>query len=283
MKNIMIPTDFSQNASQALQFAINMSQQLNCGLLVYHCSYVSGLATPSDLTDVPSQVAVTEDEKAKQLRLHKQVADIYQSLGVSTIPSTTKVEVEFNPALVEAIIAYAQKENAALIITGTHGASGIEKFFFGSNTSQLIAQSPIPVLAIPQDYDGKPIRNICFSSDLENLQKELDQLLPIVQLLNASLSIVHFDYGKDPQQLLLNQANQLIQEVAYHGVSLHVEKATVELPLLKQIKNYIAIQHPDAIVMFTRERSLWDKLLLRSKTEDMSSALEIPLLSFKKR
>ncbi|RZM12433.1 MAG: universal stress protein [Pedobacter sp.] len=282
MKLIMLPTDFSDNASMALRFTIQLCEELQAGLIVYHCSHLSGLSTPHDLSQDAIQTMVTQDEKTKQGRLVEQVKEIYASLGITGIPSSTKVVVEFNPVLVEAIVDYAEKNKVDLLVTGTHGASGLEKFFFGSNTSHLILKSAVPVLAIPEKYSGTSLKNICFSSDLDNIKAELDQLMPVARALKASLSIVYFDYGIDLKHQLVHSTQELLKQPGYASVTLAVQKATLELPLVKQIKKYLDIKRPDCLVMFTRERSLWDRLLLGSKTEDMSESLDMPLLSFKK-
>jgi hypothetical protein len=70
---------------------------------------------------------------------------------------------------------------------------------------------------------------------------------------------------------------------AYGKIRLVKQKAFLEHTLLKQLRKYLDEQKPQWLVMFTKERSFWDKILLRSKTQDMVNFLQLPLLSFKKR
>lgn len=281
MKTILIPSDFSSNAVSALRYSIHLSRQLNAKLVVYHCSYMTGLAMPSAAPQPVVDSMIMEDEENKQEQLEQQVKEIYNSLGITEVPSATKVVVEFNPMVVEAIIEFAQKENADIIVTGTHGASGLKKLLFGSNTSSLVSKSPVPVLAIPEGYTGQSLNSICFCSDLENIKEELGRLTALIGSLHAEIEILHFDYGKDPQQQLIKKAKDLVNNSANQKVKLTIQKGNIEISLVEQIKNYLGTHRPDCILMFTHERSFWDKLFIGSKTEDMSTSLTIPLLSLK--
>jgi nucleotide-binding universal stress UspA family protein len=184
--------------------------------------------------------------------------------------------------VVENTIEVAEKYNAGLIIMGTHGATGIRKFFFGSNTSIMISKSDIPVLAIPENAKYSAIDNISFASDLENIAEELKRLLPFVEALKARLNIIYLDYGLDSGNTKKKNAEAIIKKSPYKKIELLTQKATIETSLVDQVKKYLSKNKTDCLVMFTRERSLWDRLFLGSKTEDMSSALQVPLLTFKK-
>jgi hypothetical protein len=69
---------------------------------------------------------------------------------------------------IDEIIDAAQKCKSQLIVMGTHGASGLKRILFGSNTSNVISKSNIPVLAIPQRYRFKKINSIVYATDLNN-------------------------------------------------------------------------------------------------------------------
>lgn len=281
MKTILIPSDFSSNAVSALRYAIHLSRQLNAKLVVYHCSHMTGLAMPSAAPQPVIDNMIMEDEENKQAQLEQQVKETYSSLGIAKIPATTKIVVEFNAMVVEAIIEFAQKENADIIVTGTHGASGLKKLLLGSNTSSLVSKSPVPVLAIPEGYTGQSLKSICFCSDLENIKEELRQLTALIGSLHAKIEILHFDYGKDPQQQLIKKAEELVNNPANQNIKLVIQNGTIEISLVEQIKNYLSTHRPDCMLMFTHERNFWDKLFIGSKTEDMATSLTIPLLSLK--
>lgn len=219
----------------------------------------------------------------KMEMLEEQVAKAYQFAGIDHMPSNIKYIVEINPFLVERTIEIAKEYDAGLIVMGTHGATGITKYFFGSNTSIMISKSDIPVLAIPEAYTFTPLNNIVFASDLENISTELNKVIPFAEATHSKITVLYLDYGIDADERKMKRATEVINNLTYQNINLEKQKATLEKSMVGQVKNYISNNHPDCLVMFTRERSLWDRLFFKgSKTEDMSAALSIPLLSFKK-
>lgn len=280
MNAIFIPSDLSKNADKALEFAIHLSHQLKTKLLAYHS--IPMAAAPIAGADEDAKNIVVTDEAKHRATFQLKVDAAFKHAGFENSASNTKLIVEYTPMLVESIMDHAEKENADLIVMGTHGSSGLQKFFFGSNTSTLISKTDIPVLAIPENNNVTVLKDFLFCSDLENIEKELAELVPLVKELNAVLNIVYFDYGKDPEHNLLNKAKALLETQAYKNIHIIVQPASIDVSLNQQIKNYLNNNKPDCLVMFTRERSLWDRLFVGSKTEDMSESLQIPLLSFKK-
>ncbi|RYF89432.1 MAG: universal stress protein, partial [Chitinophagaceae bacterium] len=264
--------------NKALEFAIQLSNQLKTHLIAYHSIPVAPAPTAA-MEGIAENIIVT-DEAVHKAAFQQKLDTAFKHAGL--VNNNASIIVEHTPMLVESIIDHAQKENADLIVMGTHGSSGLQKFFFGSNTSTLISKTDIPVLAIPENYQVTTLKEFLFSSDLENIAIELAELVPLVEQLNASLHIVFFDYGKDPEHKLLNNAKAILETIAYKNIRIIRQPANIEETLNKQIKNYLGNNKPDCLVMFTRERTLWDRLFAGSKTEDMSESLQIPLLSFKK-
>jgi hypothetical protein len=92
------------------------------------------------------------------------------------------------------------------------------------------------------------------------------------------------DYGIDPDDKKMKKALDVMKASGYKKLKLELQKATLEDTLVSQIKKYISKKKPDVLVMFTRERTMWDRMFGKgSKTEDMSSSLSTPLLTYKKK
>lgn len=283
MSTIVVPSDFSKNANAALRYAIMLSKQMKSELVIFHCSHISAYALSAATTEEQMTRLLKEDEMHKTEKLQDQVSKAYKSMDIKKIPAGIRYIVELNPLMVERTIEIAKENDAALIVMGTHGASGITKFFFGSNTSIMISKSPVPVLAIPETYKFTPLQNMVFASDLENISFELNQILPFAKSTKSYINILYLNYGIDADDHKIKRAEEVIKKTAYKKIKLDQQKAILETSLVSQVKKYINNNKPECLVMFTKERSLWDRLFLKgSKTEDMSTALSIPLLSFKK-
>jgi len=284
MSTILVPSDFSKNATDALCYAISLCKQMNSELIVFHCSHISAYALSTATSETQMTHLLKEDEEHKMEKLKEQVSLAYQQQLNNKVPDSTRCMVSYNPMLVEKTLEIAKNNNVDLIVMGTHGATGITKFFFGSNTSIMIAKSDIPVMAIPENYQYNPLQQIVFASDLENLSSELAQIVPFAQSAESEIKVLFMDYGIDTEHTKINRAEAVIENTPYKKIKLEVQKATIETSLVGQVKKYIGLNKPDCLVMFARERSLWDRLFFKgSKTEDISTAMSIPLISFKKK
>jgi nucleotide-binding universal stress UspA family protein len=282
MKTILVPSDFSPNASSALQYAIHVAELMQARLVVFHCYQVSFTIITQAKTEEETDLLIKQDIAISTAKLQTQVKNAYQESGINEVPATTIVGVERNPFVVEKTLEVAKQHRADIIVMGTHGAAGLKKLFFGSNTSNMISRSVIPILAIPENYTFKKVNTIALASDLEDTEVELSKVVPFASAMDARLDIVHLDYGLDALGHKEQTIAKLVENNPYKKLRLIMQKATPEHTLLKQLRKYLDEQKPEWLVMFTRERSFWDKILLRSKTEDMANFLPMPLLSFKK-
>lgn len=279
MKTILVPTDFSKNAITALRYAIRLAGVTNAGLYVLHCFHFSSYKHLASESEEQRNLIIEQTRKEQMVKLQKHVHKAYKSLRLAIKPST-ELEVEFNPFVVEETIRVAQKIKASLIVMGTHGATGIQKFLFGSNTANMVAKSPLPVLAIPESYRYKPLKKLLFCSDLTHLKSELLKVTVFTKELGATVGLLHIDYNNGGP--LITLAQKTIQQYADTSIKLVIEKARQGNSLLGEIRNYAARTRPHCMVMFTKEHGFWHKLFAGSIAEEIASALPVPLLSFRR-
>jgi nucleotide-binding universal stress UspA family protein len=252
-------------------------------LVVFHCAHLSPYILASASASADQLARFTrEDEAYKLKKLIAQVNKAFISNGIKKIPATTRFVVESNPLLVDNINEVAANNHADLIVMGTHGASGLNRFFFGSNTATLISRSNIPVLAVPDKYRFRKIRDIAYSSDLEDFEEELNRLLPFAKAVKASIDIIYLDYGDDEKLEQVKNASGRIGKMRYKKIKLIRQKATIEFSLNRQLKKILSKKSYQWLVMFTKDRGFWDKIIFGGKSESMSYALKIPLLTFRK-
>jgi len=281
MKTILVPTDLSKNADAALRYAIRISNLTAADIRVLNCYQYSSYQHLITETEKQRNLLIKKDGEEQMLKLQQQVQRVYKALH-ATMKGTTKIQAEFNPFVVEETIAVARKIKADLIVMGTHGTTGIQKFLFGSNTSNMVSKSPVPVLAIPEGYRLRRIKTLLFASDLENFKEELKKVTAFAKDISATVKVLHFEYGEGSWELKKKEITGIIAKNNYPGVTIEVVKADARYPLMKQLRNYMHKQMPGCLVMFTKERGFWEKLFVGSKTEDISCALPLPLLSFRK-
>lgn len=271
MKTILVPTDFSSNANNALKYASTFAQAMHSKLKLLNV-YTPSISRYNKIRDLfAEEIADGRNESKKQL---EKLCTKY-----ATKPCSNLVEIG-NPA--DEIFGASEKSKADIIIMGTHGATGLKKILLGSNTSDVISKSKIPVLAIPQRYRFKKIETIVYASDLENTMNELKHIIPIAKQLGASIEVLNFDYGWEENADKKKMLERKIKALSYKKIKLIEQDARLEKSMLEQIKKYLHKRKPEILVMFPEEKGWFDKIFMRSKTEEFAYNLKIPLLSIRK-
>ena len=156
MKKIIFPTDFSKASESARKVAIDFSLKNEAELYIvniYQMPYVRSGSFSSSLLDV-----IKKDSHSKMEALAAFLREQYPDLKL--------IDQCILGDPIQAICDMSEEIGADMIVMGTHGASGIEEIFLGSNTQAVIKNSTVPVLAIPTGAEFKGVSKIAFASDL---------------------------------------------------------------------------------------------------------------------
>lgn len=139
MKSIIVGTDFSKGSYVALELAVDIANKLECGVKIIWAKREKLLMDEEQLT-IMTHLA---EEKLEMLcEQHKPKL------------RTGKIRWEICSGRVGAVISrQAHHENAPLIVIGTNGASGFEKYWMGSTAVRIVQEAPVPVLTVRQGYD----------------------------------------------------------------------------------------------------------------------------------
>ncbi|HRJ29920.1 MAG TPA: universal stress protein [Cyclobacteriaceae bacterium] len=218
-------------------------------------------------------------ERVQLNRLDHAVDRTYKQLQLKRSKTKIQIMASHNIFAAEEILLNAKKLKAGLIIIGTHGATGMK--FLGSTTTHLINNSPKPVLAIPPKYCFKKIRTIVYASDLENTLDELKQLTVIAKTVKAKVEALHLLTGENEQESKAKLITA-IKRAGYKNIKAVIEIEKPDLTILEHLNAYLRRTKPQMFVMFPQERSLFDKLFVRGKTEELAYTTKLPMLTIKK-
>jgi nucleotide-binding universal stress UspA family protein len=210
MKKILVPTDFSENAANALVYAIQLVKLVNGKLILFHnadfpLNYTGTNIFPGgDLgmgidPAYPAGVLNNPElEHIQQERINQLATRVRQDTG-NTIPVKTFYKYgSFTDNLSEVI----REEQADLVVMGTHGASTFLDRLVGTNTASVIKNSLVPVLAIPAEARFKPIKHIAYAVDLESDEDIfLDQLIAFAKPFGAIITLVHIKTENQPDKI----------------------------------------------------------------------------------
>lgn len=141
IKRILFPTDFSEGALAALSCAVDMAKSHGAKLIMLHVIYdivaTSGLHVP--------HISTEEMDKELDVSARKEL----DKFGWEARKSLKDVQYDVIKGIpYEEILRYAEEKNIDLIVIGTHGRKGLDKFLFGSTAERVVRNAPCPVLTV---------------------------------------------------------------------------------------------------------------------------------------
>jgi nucleotide-binding universal stress UspA family protein len=141
MKNIFVPTDFSEGSERALEAAIALAQKFDAGIVLMHAYQVPVYPYPTISTPNVMQLDLVEHiEHGARAALQTAAA----RHGASGVPIST-VLTAGTPW--EQIIKGAEEAEAGLIVIGSRGLRGLPRALLGSTAERVVRYSRIPVMA----------------------------------------------------------------------------------------------------------------------------------------
>lgn len=220
MKRILIPTDFSDNAWNAIDYAMQLFRNEECQFYLLN-TYTPVIPSSRFMAPMISGVRIEDAIRENSVQgLHQTMERIkkeFQNEKHCFTPISS-----FN-LLVEEVKDLVDEYHMDLIVTGTKGASGMDEVFMGSNTVRIIKNTKkCPVLAIPQNFRFETPTEIAFATDFNRFYTK-SELLPLLQLaksFKATIRIVHVQYEikalTELQLFNLNMLRKYLENVEHY-------------------------------------------------------------------
>lgn len=271
MKTIIIPTDFSPIATNALHYAIDMAKKINASLLLLHVYQV-----PVSYSDVPIMlVSVEELRKSAEERLENLRKEV-EHITSGSVKIYTEAKMG---NVTDELETLCNKIKPFAVVMGTKGASGIERVLFGSNTLTTIRHLTWPVLCVPPGKNfGEGIKKIGFACDFKNIVNTTPAaaIKGIVKELGAELHVLNVDYRDrhftpdTPEQSAL--LHTLLEEAKpeYH----FIEHKDIE----DGINEFAEKNNLDMIITIPKKHKLLDGIFKPSSTKQLVYQSHVPVM-----
>nr|WP_315191860.1 universal stress protein [uncultured Flavobacterium sp.] len=273
MKRILVPTDFSTYAENALKAAAQIAKKNNSELFLLHM-----LELPSQMSDT-----ITEGNSIPEVMFFIEKArEMLESIKERPYLNGIIVNeaVLFESAF-KGIIEFSKKNDIDLIIMGSRGLSGFEEILIGSNTEKVVRHSEIPVLVIKKDTVEFKAENIVFASDFsKEAKKPFKKLLKFAQIFDSTLNLVMICTPSSFKTTLV--AEKFISDFA---ANFDLKKFTSHIyndaNIEKGIINFSNSINADLIGMCTHNRTALSHFFNGSISEDLVNHSNKPVIAFK--
>jgi nucleotide-binding universal stress UspA family protein len=271
MKKILVPTDFSSASYNALDYVTALLGKENIEVTLLHAFY-----TPPASPEAMGGADFLHTEEIRKVhleRLQKKVAELKQE-GINC-----KEELTYG-TVADRCREAAETHKVNMIAMGTTGASGFQKYIIGSNATDVIDISTVPVLAVPHDYKYKPLNKILFATDFAD--SDIASLLELTVLAAANNTeiIVYHVSKEDPYETpMFEWFEEMVKEkIKYPNISYRINKNG---DVLNGLNDFIKDFEIDLLSMSKRDLNFFEKIFSKSITKEMAFRATVPMLVFR--
>ena len=275
MFQLLVPTDFSKNAWNALKYGLKLFENINCTFYLLHINPIptySGAGSSVKGSSKMIQESVLRESKESLDQLLLRIKDIPASAKHSF------VSVALHDFFVDSIKREVETKKIDLIIMGTKGSSGLKEVTMGSNTGDVITKVRCPLLAVPENAAFIKPEEIAFPTDyfLRYDLKVLNTLVEMSRMNKSVLRVLHVSKKGEElnEEQLKNKAflHEFLQDIEHSFHSL------TGSDLETAVQCFVESRNIDMIAMVAKNLNFFQRILFRPKVEQISYHTDIPFL-----
>ena len=271
MKTIIVPTDFSPVATNAMKFAVDMATNINASVMLFHVYQV-----PVSMSDVPIvMVSAEELRRSSETKLQELKYDLRHTTE-GKIKIYTEARMGDVSDELEDVCKHIQP---FAVIMGTNGASGVERILFGSTTLTAIRHLTCPVIVVPPGKEyGNGIKKIGFACDFDKVIEStpVKFLKAIVKEFGAELHVLNVDHEnkhfkpETPEESMM--LHTLLEDLnpRYH----FIDNADIE----DGINDFVDVNNIDLLITIPKKHKLLDSLFKNSSTKQLVAQSHVPVM-----
>lgn len=270
MKHILVAIDFSKCSIHALEYAISLANRVKANVIMV---WVDNTKSEESVFMEPADAS------------RKEISRSFEDLIAKYSPQLDYGEIHYKIRKGKVHIEVANQakySDAMLVIAGTHGVTGFEEFWIGSNAYRIVTYSPCPVITIRAGYKfKKEIERIIvpIDSTLETRQKVpfacsiaqiFDAELHVLALYSTTIAAVRYkvdNYSKQVKSFLENE------KVKFKMATIEADNITnASIDYAKEID-------ADLITIMTEQETTTANLFLGAYAQQMVNHSPVPVLS----
>ncbi len=272
MKRILVPTDFSPQAENALKVAAQLASKHGSEIYLLHSLEMPlSIGGSSDNSNLPESLFFIKlaEKNFSEILEKPYLSDIniYEAIGHNEIYNDIGATIE--------------KSKIDLVIMGSHGASGFKEMFIGSNTEKVVRTSKIPVLVIKNEHPVFEINDFVFATDFaEEGRWSFNEALKFAKNTGANMHLLFVNTPGDFKTT--SQAkeimNNFLKDMGAENYTLNIyNENSVEKGILQFAKEIDA----QLIGMSTHGRKGISHFFNGSISEDLVNHANMPVITFK--
>jgi nucleotide-binding universal stress UspA family protein len=278
IERILCPVDFFPASLRAVDYAITLANKYEANLHLLHIVSPILYGAEQYAFNVSEIIEDLEKESAQKMNKLEKIARV---AGVTVDTSIRTGDVTYG------IGAAIEATKPDIVVMGTHGRRGLEKWLLGSVTERFLRSLPIPVLTVRGTKKARTLRRILVTTDFsQGTAEALNYALSIARENQARLTLLHVleemraltsaHYRLKLTERVQRQLLALLPADArkWCDIQMRIEAGTAYSEILKVVKK----EKVDLIVMNTHGKSMLDRALLGSTSDRVVRAADCPVM-----
>jgi nucleotide-binding universal stress UspA family protein len=277
MKTLVVPTDFSSVSVNALNYAVDMAQAINAGLVLLHVYNV-----PVSFTEAPvAPVATVSLEEVKRSS-EERLEELKKNLVILT---SGKIQIYSESRLgepIEELESICKSLDPMAVVMGSHGATGFERMVMGSTTLSAIKHIKCPVIVVPPGTTYNGIRRIGLACDFKNVVQStpVEYIKNLVKEFGADLYVLNVQDKKDddtdleePPTMDAVYLDSMLEDVRPNYVQLTGKN------VVDSITSFAENNNLDLVMVIPKKHRFIDSLFHKSQSKELITHAHIPIVS----
>ncbi len=275
MKKILIPTDFSDNAWKAIEYALDLFKDTKCNFYLLHVTTIinyAGGETPM----VPTSETIEKSLlKQSKIELAKLLETIKEKHPNSKHHFMTLASYDY---FIDAIRNQVLEKKIDIVVMGTKGASGIKEVIIGSNTGDVITKVKGKILAIPNKTQYKTPKEIVFPTDYNTFYQSniLNNIVEFAAMHDSTIRILHVAKKNEELRAFQQENKEYLND--YFADIKHSFHKVTNKKIEAGVQCFVESRDIDMIVMIAKNLNLFQQIILKPTVEEISYHTNVPFL-----
>ncbi len=275
MKRILVPTDFSKGAFNALMHAMHIAKMMNASIRIIHAYSMppTGSTVMVDITDILKKNA---DEELENLKVEVNKLDLSKELNINYISS--------HGSVIDVINRQTKESEIDLVVMGTQGASGITEKFLGSNTAAVAKSINIPMIAVPAELTYQPYNKFLFTTDMKVLKNSspMKFIGEFSKEFNAEVKFIHVRApgSEELDQKDIDAYRDQVESIFDPSTKSSFAYVYEDDPE-EGIADTIEMEKPDLIIVIHHSYGFFEGMFHSSVSQNIINRASLPILVMK--
>ncbi|PKA84489.1 nucleotide-binding universal stress UspA family protein [Ulvibacter sp. MAR_2010_11] len=275
-KKIVLPTDFSKNAWNALRYSSELYKNEDVDFYLLNAFSVNNFVLDNMMVPEPGEKWYEEAKLRSELGLKK----ILKQIEILDVPSnhTYFIKSVFSTPL-EAVISFVEEKDIDMVISSSKGETDDLDTIMGSNSIDFMEKvRNCPVLMIPKDVSFQEPNEIVFPTSFKThyKRKELNHLYEIAKITNAPIRILHI--SKKNTLTKEQEQRKVLLEECFDGLKytfhfLHNTEVQTGLNIFTQSRN------SGMIAFINKKHSFFGSIFSKPMVKDLGFSAKVPVLA----